>query len=273
MVRFIAVRTLVACVLAGSAALASACAPRFYAPPAGPGESFADAAPVWHALTARCRDARVFVAEIRVDGWVGANRQRFSAALHTAVTRENDLYLEVPGPGRSFVQMAGRADQAVLLLPRDERVLRAPTREIVEGLTGLRWGAVDLLNVLSGCVAQPAGEVTGVSYGDRAAVDLGPGLRAWLRRRDGGWHLDAATRDGLLVEYRASQGAFPSDVRVSSSAPGATPLVLTFLVSQVQANIELEARTFTLTVPPAFAPMTLDDLRAVRPLGEGKGAQ
>jgi len=272
-VRFAAARILGALLLVGSGALAAACAPRFYAPPTGPGESFADAAPVWQALTARCRDARVFVAEVRVDGWVGVSRQRFSAALHTALTREGDLYLEVPGPGRSFVQMAGRADQAVLLLPRDARVLRAPTREIVDALTGLRWGAVDLLNVLTGCVAEPAGEVSGVSYGDRAAVDVGSGVRAWLRRREGGWHLDAATRDGLLVEYRASQGAFPSDVRVSSSAPGATPLVLTYLVSQVQANIELDARTFILMVPPAFSPMTLDDLRAVRPLGEGKGLQ
>lgn len=72
--RFTAVRTLAAWGLLGSAALATACAPRFYAPPTGPGESFADAASVWQALTARCRDARVFVAEIRVDGWVGASR-------------------------------------------------------------------------------------------------------------------------------------------------------------------------------------------------------
>lgn len=256
-----------------SAVVATACAPKFYTPPSGPGEPFAEAASVWQDLTARCRDARVFVAEVRVDGWVGASRQRFSAALHTALTREDDIYLEVPGPGRSFVQMAGRADQAVLLLPRDERVLRAPAREIVEALTGLRWGAVDLLNVLSGCVATPSMVVSGVTYGDRAAVDLGSGVQAWLRRRDDGWHIDAATRDGLLVEYRASQGAFPTDVRVSATAPGVTPLMLTYRLSQVQANIDLDARTFALTVPQTFTPMTLDDLRASRPLGEGKGTR
>lgn len=267
------VRLLAALGVLMSAALVPACGPRFYVPPSGPGEPFAEAASVWRDMTTRCRDARVFVAEVRVDGWVGASRQRFSAALHTALTRAGELYLEVPGPGRSFVQMAGRADQAVLLLPRDERVLRAPTREIVEALTGVRWGAVDLLNVLTGCVDEPEGEVRGVSYGDRAAVELGRDTRAWLRHRDGVWHLDAATRDGLLVEYRPGPGAFPSNVRVSSFAAAATPLAMTYLVSQVQANIELDAGTFTLTVPQAFVPMSLDDLRAARPLGEGKGLQ
>lgn len=251
----------------------SACAARFYVPPAGPGAPFAEAATVWQDLTARCRGARVFVAEVRVDGWTGASRQRFSADLHSAVTRENDIYLEVPAPGRSYVQIAGRGDQVVLLLPRDERALRAPTRDILDALTGLRWDAVDLLNVLTGCVTNPVPAVTGESFGDRVAIDLGRGAHAWLRRRDGTWQMDAAARDGLLIEYRARDGAFPSSVRVSSTAPGVTPLVLTFAVSQVQVNIPLDARTFVLPVPQHFAPMTLDDLRATRPLGNGKGNQ
>jgi hypothetical protein len=251
--------------------LTGACATRLYSPPAGPGLPFAEAAGVWRDVTARCSTTRVFVAEVRVDGWVGASRQRFSAALHAAFTRENDVYLEVPGPGRSYVQIAGRGERAVLLLPRDERVLREPTRDIVEALTGLKWDAVDLLNVLSGCVTNAGAEVTGVAHGeDQAAVELGAGARAWLRRVGGVWQVEAATRDGLLVEYRAREGAFPSDVRVSDASPGTTPLLVTFRVSQVSANVPLLPATFELTVPPAFTPMTLDDLRSVRPLGDVK---
>ncbi len=260
-------------VLLGCLGGAAACAARFYVPPAGPGAPFAEAAQVWRDLTARCANTAVFVAQIRMTGWAGTSQQRFSATLHSAFTRANDVYLEVPGLGRSWVQMAGRADQAVLLLPRDERVLRAPTRDIVDGLTGLRWGAVDLLDALTGCVAAPTSEVTGLAYSDRAALDLGSGRRAWIRRRHGAWQQEAATRDGLLVEYRAWEGAFPSEVRVSATSPDVTPLLLTFSVSQVQANIELDPGMFTLTVPDAFVPITLDDLRSTRPLKDGKGAE
>ncbi|MEO6222647.1 MAG: hypothetical protein ABIP90_05310 [Vicinamibacterales bacterium] len=252
-------------------AVSSACAARLYEPPTGSGVPFAEAATVWRDLTASCRGARRFVAEVRVDGWTGAARQGFSATFHTAMTRDNDLYLEVPGPGRSYLQMAGRAGQAVFLLPRDERVLRASTREIVEALTGLRWDAVDLLNVLSGCVTMAQAEFTGANYGTRASIGLGGDARAWVQQRDGHWQVEAAARDGLLIEYRERAGAFPSKVRVSSTSPNVTPLKLTFSVSQHQVNIDLDAATFALTIPPDFAPMTMDDLRSMFPLGDVKG--
>lgn len=255
-------------VLAG---VAGACATKFYVPPTGPGVPFAEAATVWRDLTTSCRNAQRFEAEVRVDGWTGASRQGFSATLHSAMTRDNDLYLEVPAPGRSYVQMAGRADQAVFLLPRDERVLRASTREIIEALTGgLRWDAVDLLNVLSGCVTTPPGEFTGVSYGTSASIALGGDARAWVTQRDGQWQLEAAARDGLLIEYQERAGAFPSRVRVSSTAPNVSPLMLRFALSQHGVNTPLPASTFELAVPKNYSPMTLDDLRAMRPLGDGK---
>ena len=248
------------------------CATKFYQPPTGPGLPFAEAATVWQNVTTSCRDANRFVAEIKVNGWVGEgdSRQSVGAPIHGGLTREDDIYLEVPALGGPYVQMAGRAGQAVFLLPRDKRVLRTSSRDIVEAMTGLLWGAKDLLNVLSGCVTTPSGGFTGVNYGKTASIELGGDARAWVEQRDGGWQLAAATRDGLLIEYRERVGSFPSNIRVSSMAAGATPLQLTFLVTQHNVNGDLPESAFVLEVPADFVPITLAELRGNRPLKGGK---
>ena len=255
-------------------ALGSAgCATKLYQPPVGPGQPFTEAATVWQEVTTRCRDARQLVVEIHVDGWAGEgdSRQRLpNVPMHTALTRDDDIYLEVPAPGKSYVQMAGRGGQSVFLLPREDRVLRAASRDIVDRLIGLRWSPRDLLNVLSGCVATPTGGLSGTAYGPQASIDLGGDARAFVRQRDGGWQLVAAHRDGLLIEYREYEGAFPSLVRVSSTPGAGTPLRLTFKLDQHQVNTDLEPGTFTLDVPPNFLPMTLEELRSVKPLREVK---
>jgi hypothetical protein len=255
--------------------LAGACATKFYLPPTGPGAPFAEAATVWRDVTARCLNANRFVAEITVNGWVGEgeSRQSVGAPIHGALTRDDDIYLEVPAPGRSYVQMAGRAGQAVFLLPRDERYLRAASRDVVEALTGLLWGPKDFLNVLSGCVTTATGDFTGVRYGETAAIELGGDAKAWVRQQSGVWQLEAATRDRLLIEYRAREGAFPSDIRVSSMAGSVTPLQLRFAIKQVQVNIDLTASTFVLDVPASFSPITIAELRSNRPLKDGKDGE
>lgn len=256
---------------------AASCATKFYVPPTGPGVPFAEAGAVWRDLTTSCRGANRFVAEINVSGWVGQgeSRQSVGAPIHGALTREDDIYLEVPAPlgGRSYVQMAGRAGQAFFLLPRDERVFRGASRDIVEAMTGLLWGPKDLLNVLSGCVTTPSGGVTGVSYGKSASIELGGDARAWVQQSGGAWQLVAATRDGLLIEYRERVGSFPSNIRVSSMAAGVTPLQLTFAVSQHNVNGELPESTFVLEIPAGFVPITLAELRGNRPLKDGKDAK
>ena len=249
----------------------AACAARLYEPPTGPGAPFADAGAVWERVTSSCRIASRLVAEVRVEGWTGATRERVpSANFHTALTSDNEVYLEVPGPGGPYVEMAGRANQSVLMFPRDERVLRASTREIVEALTGLKWDAVDLLNVLTGCVVPKATVASGTSYAQTAQIELGGGARAYVRQQDRAWHLKAATRDGLLIEYLTYEGAFPADIRVTSREAGVTPLRLKFSVRNHNVNTALEANTFVLAVPPNFIAMTLADLRGNRPAGDGK---
>jgi hypothetical protein len=257
-----------------AALVSTGCAVKLYEPPAGPGQPFAEAATVWRDVTSSCRDANRFLVEIRVNGWAGEGDSRQGLGdvpMHAALTRDDDIYLEVPAPlGKPGVEMAGRAGQAVFLLPREDRVLRAASRDILDRLIGLRWGPRDLLNVLSGCVTTPSGQFSGTTYGAQASIELGGDARAYVRQSGGRWQLVAATRDGLLIEYREYLTRFPSIVRVSSTAASGTPLMLTFRLDQHQVNTDLDANTFTLEVPPNFLPMTLEELRSVKPLREGK---
>lgn len=248
------------------ALVASGCAARVFTPPTGPFEPFADAPAVWTQLTTSCRDAQRYVAELRVQGWVGARDQRIARTMHGAVTRDDDVYLELQIVGATVFQMAGQNGEATILLPRDERVLRAPTRDIVAALTGLQWGGRELLDVLTGCVAAPEREVTGARIGALLRVDLSPSARAWLRQRGGQWQLEAAQIADWTVQYGFFESRWPTDVRVTSA--GATPLDLRFTVSQINVNVDLPPTTFTLNVPERFVPMTIEELRSLGPLRE-----
>jgi hypothetical protein len=109
--------------------------------------------------------------------------------------------------------MAGQAGQSTMVFPRDDRFLRAPTRDIVATLTGLPWGGRELLDVLTGCVAAPTGPITGERIGSSGRITLSPTTHAWMRERDGRWHLQAAQVEGWLVEYRMFEGRWPSVVQ------------------------------------------------------------
>ena len=244
--------------------LAAGCATRVFTPPSGPAQPSADAPLVWAQVTASCRDAQRYVAQLRVDGWVGARDQRIAQTLDGAVTRGDDLFLELQVVGRTIFQMAGQGGQSTIVFPGDQRFLTASTRDIVSALTGLQWGGRELLDVLSGCVATPAGVVTGARIGSSVRITLSPTTHAWLRERDGRWQLQAAQIEGWLVQYRMFEGRWPSLVQVTTA--GATPLDLRFTVSQVSVNIDLQPTTFTATVPSHFQPITLEDLRSIGPL-------
>ncbi len=247
---------------------ATGCAARVFTPPTGPGEPFADAPQVWAQVTERCRGAQRYVAQLRVQGWVGSRDQRIAQTLNGAVTRTDDIYLELRILGSTAFQMAGAAGQATFVMPRDARGLHAPTRDIVAALTGLQWGGRELIDVLTGCVATPAAVVTGERLGPDLQVAVAPGTTSWLRERDGRWQIRAARTDRLLIEYRLHDGGWPSSVRVT--ATGEAPLDLQFSLSQIRINDVLDAGTFRLTVPDHYLPMTLDELRSIGPLRDGR---
>lgn len=253
-------RSIFACLL-----LSSACATRVFVPPAAPVTPDPNAAAIWSEVTTRCRDTQRYVAGMRVNGWAGANRERLAPpTMHGAVTRTDDIYLEIPVPGGPVLQMAGRGGEVTVLLPRDRRAMRGATREIVAALTGLDWGPRELLDVLTGCVAPTAGNVSGGRTGRLLHVRLSPSADAWLRESSGRWQLHAARVDGWLLEYRRHDVFWPAEIRVTASSP--TPLDLTFTLTTQQANIDVPDTAFALAVPGDYTPLTLEELRAAGPL-------
>ena len=58
---------------------------------------------------------------------------------------------------------------------------------------------------------------------------------------------------------------FPAAVRLRSES-GAVDVDLTATLSQVQTNLDLPAETFSVEIPAAAAPLTLDELRDAGPL-------
>jgi hypothetical protein len=252
-----------AALLVLAAGVTQACAARVYVPPAGAGEVEPTAAAIWQEVSAPCLAAREFVAEVSIRGWAGVERQGINSTLSGAATRDDSLYLELRFLGPVF-QMAAHDGTGVFFLPRDQRVLRAPTRDIVDAMTGLRWGGRELIDVLTGCVAPVEGTATGVRVGGRLRIDLSPTAHVWLRER-GRWRVEAAQVGGLLLDYRdAGDGRWPDRVRVTATTP--VPLDLRFTVGQQQVNSGLPSSTFVLEVPPGTMPLTLEELRAMGPL-------
>jgi hypothetical protein len=164
--------------------------------------------------------------------------------------------------------LAARGNTAVLLLPRESRVLRgARAEDILGALTGVAIGPADLLAILTGCVVPASQPTAGRLHGNGwASIDL-MGATLYLQKRGNAWQLRAARRPGWQIEYPAWSGSFPQSVRLQADDP--TLMVdLTAVMSQVEMNIDLDENAFTVNVPDHAVPITLDELRAHGPLGE-----
>lgn len=254
--------------LSAGLAILSACTPKLFVPPVGPGEPFPDATPAWTEATRACRGASTYAAALYVRGKVA--RESLNAKIIGLVTRADQISLSVPVMfGSPAFVLGGTADSATLWLPRNERVLTARADEILEALTGLRLGPRALLAVLDGCVAQADAITASARYGPLGAITTADG-RIFLEQRDGRWRITRGLTAGLTVEYSDIQGDWPRALRITTEA-GHTPAVsLSIAIDQIDVNLPHEAKDFAVKVAPNAAPMTLDELRAAGPLREKK---
>ena len=104
-------------------ALTAACGARRVQLPSDPGSPLPNYAEIHAEVTASCRGARTLTAELGLRGRAGG--RRLSGRLRAGFERPASMRLEAVAPfGPPGFILATRGDQAVLLLPRDERVVR-----------------------------------------------------------------------------------------------------------------------------------------------------
>ena len=194
--------------------------------------------------------------------------QRVRGRVLTGLEAGGHVRLEAPAPfGAPFFILAGRAEKATLVLPRERRVLQGTSvAAVLERLTGLSLGADDLRLIVSGCLVDRATPADGRQWpGGWQAVTIGPERVAYLRTVQGRPTLIAADYGPWHVDYSQHAGGFPRRVRVRRDT-----VDITARVEQLEVNTQINPRAWDVDVPSDADPMTLDDLRSIAPLAEKK---
>jgi hypothetical protein len=257
-------------VLCAASVLASACAARRVALPTDAGSPLPDFQQIHAGVSAACVGVRTLTAELSLSGRAGDRRLRGRAIA--GFERPASMRLEGVAPfGPPAFILATNGDLAVLLLPRDERVLRGERAEDVLGaLTGVALAPADLQAVLTGCVVPAPQAAGGRRHANGwASIDLAGGATLYLEMRNGGWQLRAARRNSWEIEYTGWQGSFPAGVRLVSG-DASVRVDLTAALSQFEANVDIDPAAFAVAVPAGVTPISLEELRDAGPL---RGAQ
>jgi outer membrane biogenesis lipoprotein LolB len=182
--------------------------------------------------------------------------------VHAGLERGGNVRLEGVAPfGAPVFILAGKNDNATLLLPRDHRVLRdTAVATVLERLTGLALSADDLRLILSGCLVENASPADGRRWGSGwQAVTVGD-RTAYLAAQQGRTVVVAADFGQWRVDYADYQGDWPRTVRVRRVDGGAD---ITARVGELEVNTTIDPAAFAVTIPPDFDPMTIDELRSV----------
>ena len=255
-------------VLGVASLLTVGCAPRLVSLPTDPGSPLPNFDQVHREATAACVCVRTLTAELSLAGRAGGQRVRGRAIV--GFERPRSMRLEGVAPfGPPAFILAARDETAVLLLPRDGRVIRGERAEDILGaLTGVGLAPAELQAVLTGCVSATPGATAGRLHGNGwASVELPAGGMLYLERVNGQWRTRAASRSGWQIEYPTWQGTFPQVVRLRSTDPRVV-VDMTATISQVETNISVDQAAFTVNVPSDARELTLAELRANGPLGE-----
>jgi hypothetical protein len=251
----------------------TACAARTPPRPAGTPGPDPTAVAAFEKATALCRGFRSIEGELALSGRAGGERVR--GRVLTGLESGGAVRLEGVAPfGAPFFILAGRAEQATLVLPREQRVLRdTAVSAVLERLTGLALGADDLRLILSGCLVDQAAPAEGRQWpGGWQAVTLAPERVAYIRTRQGAPLVVAADYGRWRVDYSGHQGGYPRVIRVRSAEALAKADVIdiTARVEQLEVNTQINPLAWRVDVPSNADPMTLDELRSIAPLAERK---
>lgn len=243
----------------------SACAARAPARPAGAPGPDPTAIDAFTTATVACRGFRSLTGELSLSGRAAGEkiRGRVIAGLEAG----GAVRLEGVAPfGPPVFILAGKAEKATLLLPREHRVLKdTAVSAVLERLTGLALGADDLRLMLSGCLADSTPATDGKQWpGGWQAVSLGADRVAYLRIVQGQPRVVAADYGPWHVDYSEYLSGYPRLVRVRRAGDATTDV--TARVGELEVNTTINPLAFALEVPSDADPMTLDELRSVAPL-------
>jgi hypothetical protein len=258
-------RTLARAAFVVASLSAAACGPKRLTLPTDAGMPLADLQAVHDGVSRACRGARTLTAELALSGHAG--RTRLRGRVVAGFERPAAMRLEGVAPfGPPAFILVARGGDATLLLPREERVVTGASPEDVLGaLTGVALAPADLHAVLTGCVLpDPTPRGGRVHANGWASIDLDGSAVLYLRRVNGSWQPQAATRQGWNVQYSMWQGDFPRVVVLRSMS--GLDVEISAAVSQLEANVPLAAAAFTVTVPPGTGRLTLEELRDAGPL-------
>jgi hypothetical protein len=247
----------------------ASCATRLPPRPAGTPTPDPTAADAFTAATGACNGFRSIEGELALSGRAGGERVR--GRVLTGLEAGGNVRLEAPAPfGAPFFILAGRAERATLVLPRERRVLNdTPVAAVLERLTGLSLGADDLRLIVSGCLVDRAMPSDGRQWpGGWQAVTIGPERVAYLRTVQGRPLLVAADYGPWHVDYSQHANGFPRQVRVRRA--GDATVDITARVEQLEVNTQINPRAWEVAVPSDADPMTLEDLRSIAPLADRK---
>jgi hypothetical protein len=260
------------------AILTVSCAPalvKLPALPSGPPELASDVREALADATSACRAVPTYSAEVAVSGMVRAQRLRFRMLVGLAAP--SSARVEGVAPfGQPLFIFVTRADDATLLLPREDRVLQHGRPDaVLEALAGVPLDGADLRTTLTGCAVAPDIE-GGRKVGDDWRVVRDGPTDVYLHRqtRAARWQIVSTVhhpRPGSGQEpggdWRAEYGDFqtglPRTVRLVSSDGKRFDLRLA--LSQVDINTALGDDVFRVQIPRSAQPMALDELRNARP--------
>jgi hypothetical protein len=240
--------------------------------PTGPFTPVTDATAALADAFGHCTNLQTMTLELALSG--RAAGQRVRARLLAGLTADNAIRLEAVAPfGPPGFILAGNGQTSVLLLPRDDRVLRdVPPREILAALAGVHVEPRELLAFLSGCPGASPSAVGARAVGEEwMLVDLGDmGGLAYLKRRTT-WTPTAVVRDRLRVVFDEWRGQQPGLVRLESvGAPGRASFELALRPSQVERNVTLPASAFSVEIPADAEPITIEELRRAGPMRDSQ---
>jgi hypothetical protein len=244
--------------------------------PTGAGTPAPDPA-AFQDATAACRTVSSITGEIGISGSVEGRRLR--ARVLAGLASPESVRLEAVAPfGQPFFIFVARSGNATLLLPRDGRVLeRGSPQAVLEAIAAVPLDAAALREALTGCTdLSETGTVRALNE-DWRMVSAGT-REVYLHResRQAPWRLVAIIhhepgRPAWRSEYReftvGPSGNLPRAIRFKSTDSDRFDLRLT--LSQVEVNVTLEPGVFEVRVPSGARSITLDELKATGPLGNG----